>query len=145
MQCGYLNQVTEFDKEPTPDHPDPTIHLGYDFVPTQRRRELFRQPVGKKRKNLSFSDDETVPFLVDSSNLTSPPSPTIPPQNVSSLLFSPTSSEHSYCLPIDKEECSACKDKANDIASMAKKLSSLSLEKKVLKRTKLLGKGHFSF
>ena len=24
------------DKEPTPDHPDPTIHLGYDFIPTQR-------------------------------------------------------------------------------------------------------------
>ena len=35
------------DKEPTPDHPDPTIQLGYDFVPTQRRRELFRQPVAK--------------------------------------------------------------------------------------------------
>ena len=69
------------DKEPTPDHPDPTIQLGYDFVPTQRRRELFRQPVAKKRKNLSLSDDETVPFLVDSSNLTSP-SPAIPPQSV---------------------------------------------------------------
>ena len=26
------------DKEPTPDHPDPTIHLGYDFVPNQHRR-----------------------------------------------------------------------------------------------------------
>ena len=132
------------DKEPTPDHPDPTIQLGYDFVPTQRRRELFRQPVAKKRKNLSLSDDETVPFLVDSSNLTSP-SPAIPPQSASSPLFSPTSSEHSYCLPIDKEECSACKDKANVIASMAKKLSSLSLENKVLKRNKLLGKGNFSF
>ena len=112
------------DKEPTPDHPDPTIQLGYDFVPTQRRRELFRQPVAKKRKNLSLSDDETVPFLVDSSNLTSP-SPAIPPQSASSPLFSPTSSER---LPIDKEECSACKDKANVIASMAKKLSSLSLD-----------------
>ena len=36
------------DKEPTTDHHDPTIHLGYDFVPTQHRRELFRQPVAKK-------------------------------------------------------------------------------------------------
>ena len=49
----------------------------------------------------------------------------------------------SYCLPINKEECSACKDKENVIASMAKKLSSLSLENKVLKRKKLLRKGYF--
>ena len=96
MQCGYLHHVTEFVQIILliPDHPDPTIHLGYDFVPTQHRRELFCQPVAKKCKNLSLSDDETVPFLVDSSNLTSP-SPTIPPKNASSPLFSLTS-EHSY-------------------------------------------------
>ena len=52
------------DNESTLEHPDPSINLGYNIVQTSSRRELFRQPLAKKKKHLNISN-EPIPLLVD--------------------------------------------------------------------------------
>ena len=76
----------------TPEHPDHSLNLGYNIVQTSSRRELFRQPLAKKKKHLNISN-EPIPLLVDddesvqcSSTLTSPPSPTTK-FNITSVTF----------------------------------------------------------
>ena len=119
-------------------HPKPSDRvysdhfLGYNIVQTSSRRELFRQPLAKKKKHLNISN-EPIPLLVDdesvqccsSSTLTSPPPPlpSLTSPVSASTFFSPMSSEHSYGLPPNKRKCLACIDKNKVIASMANKMS----------------------
>lgn len=45
------------DGEPTPQqHPDPSLHLGYDTAPVNPRRTLFRHPCPKRRRSSSTDD-----------------------------------------------------------------------------------------
>ena len=37
------------DNEPTPEHPDPSLNLGYNIVQNSSRRELFWQPLAEKK------------------------------------------------------------------------------------------------
>ena len=48
----------------TPEHPDHSLHFGYNIVQTSSRRELFRQPHAKRKKHLNISN-EPIPLLVD--------------------------------------------------------------------------------
>ena len=38
--------------EPTPEHPDHSLNLGYNIVQTSSRREIFRQSLAKKKKQI---------------------------------------------------------------------------------------------
>ena len=119
------------DSEPTPAHPDPSLHLGYDLTQPQQRRQLVRHHFPKKRL-FSEQDEGVFPHIF------STPPATQQPQSspVSSFL----SSDHSYCLPSNKKECLACKDKSNVIHSLSRKISNLSLEVNSLKRNKFLSR-----
>ena len=103
------------DNEPTELHQSILIlHLILVItylVQNSSRRELFRQPLAKKKKHINISN-EPIPLLVDesvqccsSSTLTSPPPPLYAKFNITSAMspstfVSPMSSEHSYSLLI---------------------------------------------
>jgi len=137
------------DGVPTNANPDPTLYLGYDATCKKPRRKLFREPLSSKRLKRSTS----------ASNISSteePPSTEEVQQQAGDSydsdndneqpMYSPLS-EHSYTKTPLTKDCNKCADKSHLINALVRKVNSLSLQVKKLKREKLFSSksSHFTW
>ena len=112
---------------PTAANPVPTLHLGYEKEVPKSRRELFRQPLQKKRKT-----EKNQQTLIDTRENCSNDEINIDCgcENTSSII----ATEHSYCKLESANVCFTYVDKSNLIESFVKKIDNLSLTVKKQKR-----------
>ena len=108
---------------PTAANPVPTLHLGYEKEVPKSRRELFRQPLQKKRKT-----EKNQQILTDTKENCSNDEINIDCgcENTSSII----ATEHSYCKLESANVCLTCVDKSNLIELIVKKTDTLSLTAK---------------
>ena len=105
---------------PTAANPVPTLHLGYEKEVPKSRRELFRQPLRKKRKT-----EKNQQALIDTTENCSNDEINIDfgGENTSSII----ATKHSYCKLQSSNVCLTCVDKSNLIEPLVKKIDTLSL------------------
>ena len=125
---------TFFDGISTDANPVPTLHLGYERKKNKTRRELFRQPVTKKKKltstpvskNSSATDislvDELQQLDLDSASGTN--------DTEQSIVLN----DHDYSVSEKQTSCSTCEDKGNLITVLVSKINKLTLENNKLRR-----------
>ena len=119
---GYSDGVSSIhfiDGIPIAANPAPTLHLGYEKEVPKSRRELFDQPLQKKRTENCSNDEISINCGCE---------------NTSGII----ATEHSYCKLESANVCLKRVDKSNLINSLVKKIDTLSLTVKKQKRNKLL-------
>ena len=116
---------------PTAANQVPTLHLGFEKEAPKSRRELFSQPLQKKRKT-----EKNQQILIDTTENCSSDEINIDCgcENTRSII----ATEHSCCKLKSANVCLPYVDKSNLIKSLVKKIDTLSLTVKKQKRNKLL-------
>jgi hypothetical protein len=125
---------------PTPSHPDPTLHMGYNLPAIKQRRELFRKPYAKRRKtSVSLADHgATSSHGVLPVGMNESATESQPPTQLSSC------SDHSYAAS-PQVRCLVCVDKGNLIHSLVDKINKLTLKCKITKRDKTVRSSVFTW
>ena len=108
---------------PSAANPVPTLHLGYKKEVSKSRRELFRQPLQKKRK--TEESQQTLNYTTENCS-NDEINFDCGCENTSSI----TATEHLYCKLESANVCLTCVDKRNSIKSLVKKIDTLSLTEK---------------
>ena len=137
----------------TDENSIPTLFLGYESKETKSRRALFREPLGKKVREVdiipatSTSQEEEEPlqanFIYENLDIN------IEELNESmEVIHEPMKiilGDHTYCLPNNSTPCYACQDKSNLVKALVSKINKLTSENKHLKYISIMKTSTFTW